>query len=506
MRPAVRPPAFRPPALRPLAVALLALPVAAPLASPLAPPAAAQEAPAPETAPLEVRDEVTSFTLDNGLEVVVLEDHRAPAVVHMLWYKVGSADEPPGVSGIAHYLEHLMFKGTDELASGEFSRVVAAQGGTDNAFTSYDTTAYFQRVAADRLGLMMEMEADRMTDLAVEAGEALTERAVVIEERQQRTDSDPGALFNEQMRAAQFLNHPYGRPVIGWRHEIEALTPEDARAFYEAHYAPDNAVLVVAGDVDPDEVRRLAEAHYGPIPAAGLAERERPEEPPQIAERRLAYEDARVGQPYVVRTYLAPERDPGDQREAAALTLLAEVLGGSPATSVLARKLQFESQDALYTAAFYDGTSLDDATFGLAVVPAPGLSLEEGEAALDRALAEFLDEGIDPEQLGRIKTQLRAARIYADDDVAARARRYGQALTSGLTVEDVQDWPAIVQDVTEAEILEAAALLLDRGRAVTGHLSAPEGAVPAPAAPPAPTPAADEVDPAAAAPTAQEDS
>lgn len=490
-------PALLRPTLAPIAAALVALPLALP--------AAAQE-----DAPEEVRDEVTTFTLDNGLEVVVLEDHRAPVVVHMLWYEAGAADEPPGRSGIAHYLEHLMFKGTDDLESGEFSRIVSAQGGTDNAFTSHDYTAYFQRVASDRLGLMMEMEADRMTDLALDAADVLTERAVVIEERQQRTDSDPGALFSEQLRAAQFLNHPYGLPVIGWRQEIEALTPEDARAFYEAHYAPDNAVLVVAGDVEPEEVRALAEEHYGPIPAAGTAERERPQEPPQLTERRLSFEDARVGQPYVLRTYLAPERDPGDQREAAALTLLAEILGGSPATSVLARKLQFETQDALYTSAFYDGTSLDDATFGLAIVPAPGLTLEEGEAALDRAVAEFLEEGIDPEQLDRIKTQLRAARIYADDDVSSRARRYGQALTSGLTVQDVQEWPEILQDVSEAEILEAAALLLDRGRAVTGHLSTPEGAVPVPAAPEtpaAPLPAAaPEADPAAAAPATEEDS
>ena len=227
-------------------------------------------------------------------------------------------------------------------------------------------------------------------------------------------------------------------------------------------------MLVVAGDVEPDEVRALAEEHYGPIPAAGLPERARPQEPPQLAERRLRYEDARVGQPYVIRTYLAPERDAGDQREAAALTLLAEVLGGSPATSVLARKLQFESQDALYTAAFYDGISLDDATFGLAIVPAAGLTLEEGEAALDRAVAEFLEEGIDPAQLDRIKMQLRASRVYAADDVGSRARLYGSALTSGLTVEDVQEWPALLQDVTEAEILDAAALLLDRERARDG--------------------------------------
>ena len=431
---------------------------------------------APASAQEEVRDDVTAFTLDNGLQVVVLEDHRAPAVVHMVWYKAGAADEPPGASGIAHYLEHLLFKGTDDLEPGELSATVAAQGGTDNAFTSYDYTAYFQRVAADRLGLMMEMEADRMADLQLTDRDILTERAVVVEERKQRTDSEPGALFAEQRRAVQYLNHPYAVPVIGWKHEAEALTLEDALAFYEAHYAPDNAVVVVAGDVSPEEVRALAEEHYGPVPAKGVAERVRPSEPPQIAERRMVHEDARVGQPYVVRTYLAPERDAGDQREAAALTLLAEVLGGSSTTSVLARKLQFEAQDALYTAAFYQGVSLDDTTFGLVIVPAPGVSLEEGEAALDRAVAEFLEEGIDAEQLDRIKMDLRAARIYAADDVSSRARRYGAALTSGLTVEDVRAWPEVVQSVTADEILDAARLLLDRDRAVTGFLTAPDAA------------------------------
>ena len=501
--------------LRRAAPALAALALLSPPASAQdAPEAPTPEAPAPEApsqgAPQEVRDEVTTFTLGNGLEVVVLEDHRAPVVVHMMWYEVGSADEPAGKSGLAHYLEHLMFKGTDELAPGEFSQVVAAQGGTDNAFTSYDYTAYFQRVAADRLGLMMEMEADRMTGLKLDDEDFETERDVVIEERAQRTDSDPGALFGEQRRAVQYLNHPYAVPVIGWKHEAEALTLDDAMAFYERFYAPNDAVLVVAGDVEPDEVRRLAEAHYGPVPAnPDLEPRARPQEPPQLAERRLTYEDARVGQPYVVRTYLAPERDAGDQRQAAALTLLAEVLGGSPATSVLARKLQFESRDALYTAAFYDGISLDDTTFGLVIVPAEGVTLADGEAALDRAVSEFLEGGIDPEQLDRIKMQLRAARVYAADDVASRARLYGAALTSGLTVADVQAWPDILQEITEEEILDAARLLLDRDRAVTGYLTTPEAgagadAEAAPITPAASPAAAPEVGSAAEADTGED--
>jgi zinc protease len=419
--------------------------------------------------------EVSAFTLDNGMEVVVLEDHRAPVVVHMVWYRAGSADETRGASGIAHFLEHLLFKSTDALESGELSRVVGANGGSDNAFTSYDYTAYFQRIAADRLDLVMGMEADRMRNIRFLPDEVETERQVIIEERNQRTDSDPGAIFSEQRRAAQYMNHPYGTPIIGWRHEMEALSIEDAQGFYDRFYWPNNAILIVAGDVTADEVRRLAERHYGAIPAnPDLTARDRVSEPPQLAERRLVYEDPRVAQPYVLRTYLAPERDPGYQEEAAALTLLAEILGGSGATSVLGRKLQFETQTAIYSAAFYDGTSLDETTFGLIVVPGEGVGLQEAEDAMDRAVAEFLDEGIDPEQLDRIKMQLRAALIYGDDDLSSLARRYGVGLTSGLTIEDIEAWPEILQAVTAEEILAAAERVFDRRQAVTGWLTGVE--------------------------------
>jgi zinc protease len=438
--------------------------------------------------------DVTTFKLENGLEVLVIEDHRAPVVVHMVWYRVGSADEPRGKSGIAHYLEHLMFKGTDDLDPGEFSEVVAANGGSDNAFTSYDYTGYFQRVAADRLPLMMEMEADRMRDLQIAEALAGPELAVVLEERNQRTESDPASLFGEQRRAAQYLSHPYGIPVIGWRHEIAALTLDDAKAFYREHYAPNNAVVVVAGDVDPDQVRSLAERYYGALePNPDHEPRARPQEPPQLAERRLTFEDPRVAQPYVIRTYLVPERDPGDQRDAAVLSVLAEILGGSSATSYLGQRLQLDEKVAIYTSAFYSGLSLDDTTFGLVVVPVPGVSLESAEAALDNALADFIEDGVDPEQFERIRMQIRAADIYALDDISSLARRYGQALAIGLSVEDVEAWPEVLQSVTEEEVIAAAEQLLDRRTAVTGYLRSPDGisSVSAPLA--VPEPAAQEV-------------
>ncbi len=413
---------------------------------------------------------VTAFTLENGMEVVVVEDHRAPAVQQMVWYRAGSADEPIGSSGVAHFLEHLLFKATDKMEAGEFSATVAANGGRDNAFTSYDYTAYFQRVAADRLELMMQMESDRMKNIRLTPDNIRTERDVILEERNQRTDNSPGALFNEQMNAAQYLNHRYGVPIIGWRHEMEQLDLDDALSFYETYYSPNNAILIVSGDVEPEEVKRLAEAYYGVIPAnPDLPERVRSQEPPQTAERRLVFRDPRVAQPYVSRSYLAQERDPGAQEEAAALTLLAQVLGGGQ-TSYLVDKLQFEEQLATYTGAFYRGGTLDDTTFNVVMVPSAGVSLEEGEAAMDAAIAAFLEEGVDPAQLDRIKLQIRAEQIYARDDAERVANRYGRALSIGLSVEDVQAWPAILDAVTAEDIMAAARKVFNPETSVTGWL------------------------------------
>lgn len=431
-------------------------------------------APAVMAFPAFGAEKITTFTLDNGLEAVVLEDHRAPVVMHMLWYKAGAADEEPGVSGVAHFLEHLLFKATDNMEAGEFSAVVEANGGSDNAFTSWDYTAYHQRIAADRLDLMMGMEADRMRNLRLTEEDVETERKVIIEERAQRTDSDPGALFSEQRNAAQYLNHPYGRPIIGWRHEMVDLSRDDALAYYRKYYAPNAAVLIVAGDVDPAEVEALANKHYGPLkPTEGLKDRERPAEPPQLAERRLVYEDPQAAQPYVIRSYVAPERDAGDQKTAAALTMLAEILGGSGQTSVLGRALQFESNKAVYTSAYYSGVNYDDTTFGMFIVPTPDLTLREGEDAMDAVVAQFMEDGVDANHLARVKSQIRASLIYAQDDVASLGREYGAALTSGLTIKDVQEWPAILDAVTEQDIMEAARMVFDRNNAVTGWFRKP---------------------------------
>lgn len=431
---------------------------------------------------------VSTFELANGLKGVVIEDHRAPVVVHMVWYKVGSADEKRGKSGIAHYLEHLMFKGTKTMAPGELSKVVAANGGSDNAFTSYDYTAYFQRIAADRLPLVMKMEADRMRNLQISPDDAKTELQVILEERAQRTDSNPSSLFTEQERAAQFLNSPYGTPVIGWRKEMEGLTRQDALDWYHEYYAPNNAVLVVAGDVKPEEVKALAEKYYGVLkPTEGLTPRMRPQEPPQRAARHITFKDDRIAQPYLVRSYLAPERNPGDQKRAAALTVLAEILGGNQATSVLGRKLIYGNGTAIYASSYYDGMSIDPTTFNISVMPAKDVGLPEAEKALDAAIQQFLKDGIDPEQFARIKTQVKAAEVYSRDNTQGLARRYGEALASGFSVKDVENWPDVLMSVSEEDVMSAARDLFKPEDSVTGYAERTAdavGPVTAPAAPP----------------------
>ncbi|MFT7594028.1 MAG: zinc protease [Paracoccaceae bacterium] len=417
-----------------------------------------------------VNEAVSSFALDNGMQVIVVEDHRAPVLQHMVWYRAGSADEPRGESGVAHFLEHLLFKATDTMEAGELSATVAANGGRDNAFTSHDYTAFFQRVAADRLELMMRMESDRMVNIRLTERDIETERNVILEERNQRVENNPRGLFGEQMNAVQYYNHRYGVPVIGWKHEMEALSLDDAMSYYSTYYAPNNAILVVSGDVDPQEVRRLADKYYGVIPAnPDLPDRTRTQEPPQTAARRITFKDARVAQPYVSRSYLAPERDSGAQEKAAALYLLAEILGGGT-TSFLTERLQFDTQVAVYSGAFYSGQSLDDTTFDMIVVPAEGVTLTEVEDAMDAALVAFIETGVDADQLDRIKMQLRASQVYARDNVDGIANRYGRALASGLTVQDVQAWPDILQAVTGEDIIAAARDVLVPETSVTGWL------------------------------------
>ena len=413
---------------------------------------------------------VTTFSLDNGMDVVVIEDHRVPVVTHMVWYRVGAADEPRGVSGIAHFLEHLLFKGTDEIPDGAFSKIIAANGGSDNAFTSYDYTGYFQRIAVDRLELVMKMEADRMVDLVLTDEHIRTERDVILEERNSRTDTSPDALFSEQMSAALYLNHAYGTPVIGWRREMEQLSMEDALSFYERYYAPDNAILVVAGDVTPEQVRELAEKHYGPLEPSGNPPDPRPQEPPHLAERRIAMSDHRVRQDYVMRSYLVPAYDPAAPRRSAALDMLAAILGDG-LNSRLTKALEIEQGLAVDSGAWYSPDARDATSFILYVAPVPGRTLEEAEAAIDAELARIAEEGPTEEEVARIKRKERARAIYRQDNQRSLANLYGASLAIGQTVEDVQNWPAVIESVTAEDIRNAARDELKRTHSVTGYLT-----------------------------------
>jgi zinc protease len=414
--------------------------------------------------------DVSHFTLDNGLEVVVIPDHRTPVVTHMVWYKVGSADERQGKSGLAHYLEHLMFKGTTKNPLGKFTRTVSILGGHENAFTTADYTAYFQRTPRDRLKTLMEFESDRMTGLTLTEAEVVPELQVVLEEQNMRVANNPAARLSEQMETTLYLNHPYGRPVIGWRHEIEGLTRADALAFYRRWYTPNNAVLVVAGDVTAAEVRAMAEDTYGKVPVvAEIGERHRPMEPAQEAPRTVTLADPRVTQPSLRRYYLAPSEHTAAPGESEALDVLACVLGKGT-NSRLYRTLVLDKAIALSASAGYDSIALDYAAFRVAATPKPGTTLPQIEAAMDAVLSDVIEHGVTADEADRCKNALVADAVYAQDNQATLARWFGAALMTGLTIEQVQGWPGRVREVTLDAVQKAARAVLDKRHSVTGYL------------------------------------
>lgn len=417
-----------------------------------------------------VKTSVDSFSLANGLDVVVIPDRRAPVVTHMVWYRNGSADDPLGKSGIAHFLEHLMFKGTAKYPAGAFSKQLAALGGQENAFTSYDYTAYFQRVAREHLAAVMEYEADRMTGLAFDEAVVAPERDVVLEERRMRVDADPGAQLSEEMTAALFMHHPYGLPIIGWEHEISTLAHADAFAYYRRFYTPDNAILVVAGDTDADEVRRLAERIYGPVePTGAKPMRSRLVEPPPRAGRTVTVADARVRQPVLYRQFVAPCYGKAEGDEAFALELALDIMGGG-ATSRLYRELVVEGGVASNLNGSYWGSMLDSGRISFSAVPSQGVTLEALEAALGVAIERFLASGPTEAEMRRSRTRLVADTIYARDSQSSLARLYGSSLAVGDAIEDVERWPERLQAVTADAVTAAAARHIDLKRGVTGRL------------------------------------
>jgi zinc protease len=427
----------------------------------LAFPAIAQEPP-PEA-------EIVNWTMDNGLEVVVIPDRRAPIVTHMVWYKVGSADEQPGKSGIAHFLEHLMFKGTAKHPAGELDRVVAELGGNHNAFTTTDVTAYMQTIPPDALATMMDIEADRMTGLVLTPEIIGAERDVVIEERRQRTDSNPQGILAEEVNAALYQNHPYAIPTIGWLHEMEQLNFEDAMEFYRRYYAPNNAVLVVAGDVDAETVRTLAEASYGKVPRGpDLPPRLRPAEPEANTARTVSLSDPRVGVLSFSRNWVVPNYRTAAPGEAEALDLLSEILGGGT-RSRFYQEIVIKGI-AAGAGAGYAGGAYDPSAFTLYGAPQGDHTIADVEAAIDTEIERLIRDGITERELESAKMRFVRSLIFARDEQSSMANIYGSMLATGRTVADIAEWPDRIRTVTPEQVQAVAAKYLDPSIAVSSYL------------------------------------
>ncbi len=408
-----------------------------------------------------------TFRLANGLTGVVIPMRRAPVVAHMVWYRVGGADEPAGLSGMAHFLEHLMFKGTPNIGPGQFSRRVAREGGRDNAFTGHDFTAYFQQVAADRLELVMGMEADRMANILLDPKDIEPERQVILEERLQIIENNPRARFRERLAASFYLNHPYGRPIIGWEHEIRAIPREALRDFHRRYYGPGNAILVVQGDVTSERVARLAERTYGAVPASARVERRRPQEPPHDGDRRLTLRDARVREASLARLYPAPHAHASIET-ADALEVLSHLLGSGPAS--LMWKALVDPGLAATVSAAYGGDSVDPSEFGLFVSPRPGVAPEKLEAALDELISRVLQDGVAEAEVARAVRELIAQAAFARDSLMGGARTIGAALAVDLPLDHVEYWPSRISSVTAERVTEAARTVLRRDASLTGWL------------------------------------
>ena len=422
------------------------------------------------------QNEISNFLLGNGMEVVVIPDRRAPIVTHMVWYKVGSADEPPGKSGIAHFFEHLMFKGTTNHDAGEFGRRIAEIGGSENAFTSSDYTAYHQTVTPEALETMMVFEADRMRNLILTDAVIGPERDVILEERRSRVENSPDALLDEEVDATIYQNHPYGIPVIGWMHEMEKLNRADAVAFYDKYYAPNNAVLVVAGDVEAAEVRALAEKTYGKVPRGpDLPPRIRPSEPEQNTRRIVSLSDERVTVPSFSKTWLVPSYNRAEDGEAEALDLLSEILGGGIRSRIY-QQLVVETGVAASAGAYYQGTRLDQSSFSVYGAPRGEATMEAVEEAIDAEIAKIVEEGVTAKELDSAKNRFLRSMIFARDNQSSMANIYGATLATGGTVEDIEEWPDRIRAVTADQVQAVAAKYLDNSVSVTGYL------VPAPPA------------------------
>ena len=409
-----------------------------------------------------------TFTLANGLQIVVVPNRLSPAVAQMVWYKVGAADEATGHSGLAHYLEHLMFRGTEAIPAGSFSDLIAAQGGNDNAFTSYDYTAYHEIVAADRLAMVMQMEADRMQNLRITPDSAMPELNVVLSERQERTDNNPQGKFAERVRRALFADHPYGRPVIGWRDEMEKMSIADAEHFYLDRYAPNNAVVVISGNVATADVMRLAAGTFGRVPPRAVPPRRAfPNvEPP--TERRIEMTDPGVQQPQL-SVSIVTESFGTNPKASYALEVLSEALAGGE-VGVLYRRLVMKRQIASGLDVSYDSGARGAAVYTFSATPQPGQDMKTLEAALNEELRRFARRGLDVATVAAAKERMQRSAIFARDSLMAPGYVFGAALTTGQSVADVEAWPARIKAVTVAEVNAALRQRVSSPFRVTGLL------------------------------------
>jgi zinc protease len=427
---------------------------------------AAPDAPSPQVQGEQGKS--FQFSLTNGMQVLVIPDHRAPVVTQMLWFKVGGVDDPPGISGLAHFFEHMMFRGTKAVPGDLYAQTIAKNGGEENAFTTHDFTAFYEQIASDRLKLAMDLEADRLANLDLSDNNVTTERDVVLEERRMRVENNPQALTTEQMSAALHLSHPYGRPVLGWPEEVRHIDRVSAQDFYKHHYAPNNATLIVAGDVTPDQVRVMAQSVYGKVAARPLQPRAEFAEPPRLTETRMTVVRPDVQVPLFLRSYRVPSYAQAAPGQAESFEALAQIMGGDQ-TAALYRILVEEKKLATDAGCSYDGYARDAAEFTLYAVPRPGVSLETLEKAVDEVIQGFTTAQAKPSDLIRAKTGLVASVTYRQDSQFSMASAYGQALMIGLTVDDVNEWPTRIRAVNAANVQKAAQGLLRRN-AVTAYL------------------------------------
>jgi zinc protease len=407
------------------------------------------------------------YRLSNGLEIAIVQNKLSPAVVQMVWYKAGSADEKPGHSGLAHYLEHLMFRGTANIAPGDFSKIVAAKGGNDNAFTSYDYTAFHETIAAENLPEVMQMEADRMVGLALTPEIAAPELSVVLNERDERTDNTPQGTFREKVNEALFPNHPYGKPVVGWKNEISAATPDDAQAFYKAHYAPNNAILVVSGNVEAKEVLRLAAGTFGRIPPAPVASPVKIGLPERPKQKQILLKDPRVEQKLFESLWVAPSDGMGEHRQARALEVLQEVLD-SGEVGFLYHRLVAQKGVASAVEVSYSPISRGPAVFTIALLPSEGQDSAKLEKILRHELASLSRRGVSSQKVEEAKKRLIRAAIFARDSLSFPAHTLGETLATSQPLSTIEDWPEAIRKVTTDDVNAALRQLLSNPR----HLSA----------------------------------